>query len=351
MEVRVSLNARDLRQVIGPRRKWDGKHLTGDAVITHRFSFKAASAAIAADFSVVDEKILIDYRRPDGATTNLVKIERLGANITLHRTPNPPRGTGFISEYEYEVFLATERDEAPDGTVLLTEALGFTPLIRQFRRALTGARIFQISPLELRRPGVPTPNPALERYGENLPALVNFFRNKGPKEAWEQVFNAMQQIVPNLEDIDTDFSADRRLVLRFHEAGVGRPWNANEISDGTIQSLALFCALFDPRITLAFIEEPENSVHPWIVRVFSEACRSAARGGKQIVVTTHSPAMLKSAKPAEVKLIWRRDGRSHIAPLLDLDPDAERLWETGTIDVFELLDSGVLREAVPEGSA
>jgi predicted ATPase len=347
LEVQVSLSPRELRQLVAPRLRAERKHIDGAAVITHRFSFKAASAAIAADFSVVDELISIDYRRPNGATKNLVKIERVGSETKIARAAAPPKGTRFIPEYEYEVFL----DEKPDETVLLTDALGFTPLIRQFRRALMGSRIFQISPLELRRPGVPTPNPALERYGENLPALVNFFRNKGPQEAWEQVFNAMQQIVPNLEDIDTDFSADRRLVLRFHEAGVGRPWNANEISDGTIQSLALFCALFDPRITLAFIEEPENSVHPWIVRVFSEACRSAARAGKQIVVTTHSPAMLKSAQPSEVKLIWRRDGRSHIAPLLDLDPEAEGLWETGTVDVFELLDSGALREAVPEGSA
>lgn len=325
----------------------------GQAVVTHRFSFKAASGAIAADFSIVEETLTIDYR-PDvnSPTERLTTIKRNGSDIEVNSVApeNMPPPMAALREYGDEFGYLANREERIDDTVLFIEALAFHPLLRHFTRALSSIRIYQISPLESRRPGVPTPNPALERYGENLPALVDFFRKRA-KGPWQSVFSAMQQIVPNLADINTDFSIDRRLVLQFKERGVGRAWNANEVSDGTIQSLALFCALFDPRVSLAFIEEPENSVHPWIVRVFADACRSAAKKGKQIFVTTHSPALLQRAEPSEVKLIWRSEGRSSIAPLLELDPEAEGLWEAGSVDVFELLDSGALRQAVPEGSA
>ncbi|HEX5928197.1 MAG TPA: AAA family ATPase [Solirubrobacterales bacterium] len=326
----------------------------GEAVITHRFSFKAASSAIAADFSIVEECITIGYREdPETAVEEVASLHRKGAKLSTHAAPeeNIPPPLAVMRNFRDEFFPApAEREIQIEDTVLLTEAFPLSPITREFVSGMSGIRIYQISPLESRRAGVPTPNPPLERYGENLPALVDYFRKRA-KKSWRSVFTAMQLIVPHLVDISTDFSIDRRLVLQFKEQGVGRAWNASEVSDGTIQSLALFCALFDPRTTLAFIEEPENSVHPWIVRVFAEACRTASEQDKQIFVTTHSPALLQQAKPSEVKLMWRSEGRSSIASLLELDPEAGGLWESGDIDVFELLDSGALRQAVPEGSA
>jgi len=322
--------------------------------VTHRFSFKAASSAIAADFSIVDEEILIEHRAENSDPVQRVaSARRVGSKVKtdvmdVELMPVPMAAARNFRDEFFPPFL--EKEATIEDTVLLMEGLSLQPILREFIQGMSGIRIYQISPLESRRSGVPTPNPALERYGENLPALVDYFRKRA-KKPWQSVFSAMQQIVPHLVDITTDFSIDRRLVLQFKEQGVGRPWNASEVSDGTIQSLALFCALFDPRTTLAFVEEPENSVHPWIVRVFADASRDAAKRGKQILVTTHSPALLQRAEPSEVKLIWRSEGRSSIAPLLDLDPEAERLWEGGDVDVFELLDSGALRQAVPEGSA
>lgn len=348
LEIRVAIDVSDVELFVARKRRKDKG--AGQIVVTHSFSFKAASAAIAADFSVVEESLTIDHRLgSDSPLERLSTLTRHGSKVKAENVKDAklPPAIASLKEYGYDLDFVEETEF--ENTVLFIEAIAFHPLIRQFTRALAGIRIFQISPLQSRQPGVPTPNPALERYGQNLPALVEYFRNRA-KDPWQSVFSAMQEIVPNLTGIDTDFSIDRRLVLRFWEKGVGRPWSANEISDGTIQSLALFCALFDPRITLAFIEEPENSVHPWIVRVFAEACREAAKKGKQIFVTTHSPALLQRAQPSEVKLIWRTEGRSAISPLLALDPEAEGLWASGANDVFELLDSGALRQAIPEGS-
>lgn len=356
MEIRAAINLKDIpraRHRLGLEHP-DSPEPFGEAVITHQFSFKAASSAIAADFSIVEERIAIGYRAdPEACVKEIAFAHRDGTKIQTDAVPEEsiPASLAAMRNFRDEFFPApAEREIQIEDTVLLTEGLPLSPILREFVKGMSGIRIYQISPLESRRAGVPTPNPPLERYGENLPALVDYFRKRA-KKSWRSVFDAMQQIVPHLVDITTDFSIDRRLVLQFKEQGVGRAWNANEVSDGTIQSLALFCALFDPRTTLAFIEEPENSVHPWIVRVFADACRTASQQDKQIFVTTHSPALLQQAKPSEVKLMWRSEGRSSIAPLLELDPEAEDLWAAGSVDVFELLDSGALRQAVPEGSA
>jgi predicted ATPase len=157
----------------------------------------------------------------------------------------------------------------------------------------------------------------------------------------------MRTIVPGLTAIRTGFTHDRLLTLQFVEEGAGRPWTAEEISDGTIQSLALFAAVFDPRTPLAFIEEPENAVHPWIVRNFIDACRSAQ--SKQIVLTTHSPALIDYLSPDDILVVWKTDGRTQLAPLTELDPDVREMWSTGKLSTFEIVNSGLLAETVPEG--
>jgi predicted ATPase len=135
------------------------------------------------------------------------------------------------------------------------------------------------APLECRRAGAPTPNPDLDVHGANLPAVVDHMQRHSPR-VWMKLVEAMRHIVPGLQEIRTGFTHNRLLTLQFVEEGTGRPWTAEEISDGTIQSLALFAAVFDPRTPLAFIEEPENAVHPWIVRSFVDACRAV---DKQII--------------------------------------------------------------------
>ena len=176
----------------------------------------------------------------------------------------------------------------------------------------------------------------------DLPAFVDFMRNN--EKIWSTVMETMQRVMPGLADIRTAFTEDRRVSLRFVEDGVGRPWTADEVSDGTIQTLAMLAALFDPRTRFVTFEEPENSVHPWILRNFIEACRAA---DKQVLITTHSPTLINRLEPSEVVVVARDRGETSARPLLDLDPDAERVWSEGHALLFEILDTGSVPQAVP----
>lgn len=152
--------------------------------------------------------------------------------------------------------------------------------------------------------------------------------------------------MPSLQSIEADFTHAKTLGLFLKEAGVKLPWTAEDISDGTIQTIALLAATFDPRITIAVIEEPENSVHPWAIRNFVQAFRTASET-KQIFLTSHSPILIDQIRPEELWVVQRPGLETRITPVLELDPSLKEAWGQGKFTLSEYLDSGALPEAVP----
>ena len=152
--------------------------------------------------------------------------------------------------------------------------------------------------------------------------------------------------MPTLESIETNFMHGKRLGLFLKEAGVKQPWAAEDISDGTIQAIALLAATFDPRIPILVIEEPENSVHPWAIRSFIQAFREVSEK-KQIFLTTHSPIVIDQIRPEELWVVQRPALETMITPVLELDPYLKDAWGGGKLTLSEYLDSGAVPAAVP----
>lgn len=319
--------------------------------VTYSFELTASSESRDADFRVTREHLTLSATGPDKA---FVQLERLEEQISLSSNrpvSDPPLGDRpstldwLLDPLTNESF-ARYLEQIVDPTALVLNRLAFNVVLADLLEDLGRTRIFQLTPVECRKPGSSTPNPELERHGGNLPAVVRYMQRNEPA-AWDATVQAMQGIVPGLTEIETEFTTGRRLALLFHEKGA-RAWTSEEVSDGTIQSLALFTCLFDPRVPLVLIEEPENSVHPWIVKTFVDACRSVER--KQVLLTSHSPALISYLRPSELDIVWRGDdGRTRVCPLEGLDPEAPKLWERGELDLYELIDGGWIRESVPPG--
>lgn len=316
--------------------------------VSHRFSIEATSRTRDTDFQVADEKLSVTS--PDLSTrrVKIIDASRRLQNISVtagssKRLRAPPLEQ-LLTPFDVSGFrqFLTRRTNPTD---LLIESASFNSVASTFADEMGRSRTFQLSPLECREPGVPVPNPQLERHGRNLPALVRHLKRRGSR-AWPRVLSGLRRIIPDLEDVELEFTQDRRLTLRFVEFGTGRPWSSEEVSDGTIQALAMFCVLHDPRSALVVIEEPENSVHPWIVRVLLEECRKA---NKQIFLTTHSPVLLEQAKPDEVSVVWKEEGRTRVEPLTRLEPEAASMLEEGKLSVYDILDTGWLYQSVPPG--
>lgn len=169
------------------------------------------------------------------------------------------------------------------------------------------------------------------------------------QQSWAKVLENMTLILPDLEEIDVQPTPDRLWRLAFRHAGIANQWSSDEVSDGTIRALALFTSLYDPRSSLLAIEEPENSLHPWAQRVLVSACRQVAQATKpkQVILTTHSPVLIDQLLPSEIAIVWKEEGRTKLAPLLEFEPGVEASWKDGDFELSNLLDSGLIRQTVP----
>lgn len=166
-----------------------------------------------------------------------------------------------------------------------------SPIIREIRTLLSRLRVYRLNASACRRAGVLTPSAALESDGGNLPGVIARLRRRPNAASWRLMFDSMSEIFADLSDIQTTVSASSGLDLRFHEAGVGRPWSAYEVSDGTIQYLAMLAVLFDRTAPTLVIEEPENALHSWLLRQFLE--KSRENTARQVLLTTHSPTQVR----------------------------------------------------------
>lgn len=319
-----------------------GMHFT----YRHHFAFKTTGQRVLADFVVETDCIEI----LSSAGEVLFKLERVGDQVEyefFERGGEADRvAKRALNPYGSSRYREVIAGQPLSPTELVMEQTRFSNILWDVKQALRRIRVFQLSPHEVRGPGVSTPNAALERHGENLPGAADHLR-RNEKRAWDKIQQAMRAIMPNLDEIEVAFTEDRRLSLQFRERVVGRPWNTGEVSDGTIQALALFVALFDGRSPVLAIEEPENSIHPWILRQFIDLCLEQRT--KQIIMTTHSPVLLDYVKPESIRLMSISRGRSLIRRFTELSPEIAELTLSGEISMFDAYDSGVIPESVPQG--
>lgn len=316
--------------------------------INHQFKFAAKSGTIRSSFRIIEESIRI--KAFDGPELQEeVHVWRQGDRLKFEKIFELPQANSSLSNDFRELEYYAKHETELESTSLFAIEIGrFTPSFRLINRFLSGIRVYQIAPSVSRTAGTPTSHPELGKYGENLPTVVDQLKHSR-KPVWESIMAAMRSIIPDLLEISVVYTDTRRLGLTFKEQGVGRPWSVDEISDGTIQTLALLTAVNDPQASLLFVEEPENSVHPWAIRNFAMICRSTSKS-TQTFVTTHSPVLIDNCNPTELLIVWRETGETKIKKLLELAPKFLSEWKKGKISSFIFLDSGILTEAVPPSS-
>lgn len=298
-----------------------------------------------SDFQIVEEFLEFrDDRR------SLFKVVREGGSAPRFRRASEIRDRKHVlGEAFYplsdDVVIQYAKSRVDDTTLLVSVMDFGGSVVDLITRHLGQARFFQLTPQQCRQPGVSTPNARLDRYGENLPSVAEHLRKNNP-ESWSLIEGAMRTVLPQLESVGVEFTQDRRLALVFREHGLSRPWNANEVSDGTVQALALFVALFDQRSPILAVEEPENALHPWILRHFLDLCRTQAK--KLILLTTHSPVVIDYTPPENLRIMWNRNGESQLSDVSTLNPDVIEMWKSGEVRSFDIYDSGLVREYLPE---
>ena len=173
------------------------------------------------------------------------------------------------------------------------------------------------------------PREKLSPNGDNLPNVLYYLHTKHP-EVLEKITAQLRRWVPGLADIVMESTSDERLLLRFKDAPFEKPLPAQYMSAGTMRLAALLTLLYEPGATgLLGLEEPENELHPQLLAYLAEEL-IAATDTRQLLVATHSPALLNALAPEQVWILHRgADGYTQATRTADL-PGISAMVEEGT---------------------
>jgi predicted ATPase len=219
--------------------------------------------------------------------------------------------------------------------------------------------VFHLDPVpHLMRKYIPEQDVILRRTGENLSAAVARLQHDEPAK-----FTALADIIKDLPEHEIRAIEIRRggfgeVMLGLNEIKDGELATipARQMSDGMLRMTAIATALLAGGRGLAIdsaasgaqpltlvIEELENGLHPTqAARVVELLKSSAAQQGYQVVLTTHSQALLNALDGNDhpgVVVIGRdrRTGRSRATRLVDLP------------GYYAMMASGGLGDAVAAG--
>ncbi|MFI0978901.1 AAA family ATPase [Streptomyces sp. NPDC021093] len=202
------------------------------------------------------------------------------------------------------------------------------------------ASVFHLDPVpHLMRQYVPARDANLRRTAENLSAAVGMIQRRSP-----ELFDVLVDLLRGLADHDivrlTVTKSDLGdVMLALDEGALGRT-PAREMSDGMLRFLAIATSLLaggerldlgapssgsvDGALTLV-VEELENGLHPSQASQVLELVRNASADDRaQVLITTHSPALLSALDSADHEGVVvcsrdRRTGASRLTRLTELD--------------------------------
>lgn len=245
------------------------------------------------------------------------------------------RGTGSVitGETPEDQDIRIERP-LTGADVLAVSTLGQlaeNPRVKALRDFVTGWQLSHLSATEMR--AIPTAGPQehLSRNGNNLVNVIQYFQENYP-DRLAAIFDTLKRRVPRLERVEPVMLPTGHLLLMVKDAPFSQPVQARYASDGTLKLLAYLVQLQDPNPPpLIGIEEPENFLHPKLLRELAEECQQASLQ-TQLIVTTHSPFFLDGLEPRQVWAMSRDDnGYSYVKRVADMPGIAEHLAEGASL--------------------
>ncbi|EHM54301.1 AAA family ATPase [Cardiobacterium valvarum] len=162
----------------------------------------------------------------------------------------------------------------------------------------------------------------LNIHGDNIGNVVQYMEREH-KERFRKILLRITERIPGITHIDTEVTADKRVLLRFNDGAFTDPFFAQQMSDGTLKIFAYLLLLEDPEPPpFICIEEPENGLYHKLLETLANEFRVHATGKKnapQIFVTTHQPYFVDALSPEEVWILEKgSDGFSTIRRASDI---------------------------------
>ncbi|MCL2725747.1 MAG: AAA family ATPase [Polyangiaceae bacterium] len=187
----------------------------------------------------------------------------------------------------------------------------------------------------------------LHSDGSNLAALLYRLKRSAGEDArvsWSLLEGLVRRVAPFIKTLDPDLvdpdNPDASSVRLHWTDERNHRFDAHDLSDGTLRSIALFAALTQPpstRPAFITIDEPELGLHPAAISLFAALVRSAS-AHSQILLATQSPALLDEFATDEIVVVERAGGETSFTRL---DPKQLEAW-LEDYSLSELYDKNVL---------
>lgn len=221
----------------------------------------------------------------------------------------------FFKEESKETEVVELSDKRKLGIATLG-SLKQHPRISIFRQFIEGWYLSYFTPNSARSLPLAGPQKHLNILGDNIGNVVQFMEREH-KDRFKKVLDRIAKKIPGINKIDTDETADGRLLLRFNDKGFKAPFYAQQMSDGTLKVFAYLLLLEDPTPPpFLCIEEPENGLYHKLLETLAKEFREHAtgrKGGSQVFITTHQPYLVDALEPNEVWILEKgTDGFSTI---------------------------------------
>ena len=202
-----------------------------------------------------------------------------------------------------------------------------------------------------------SPEAGLVDNAQNYAVTLNRIRNNLNRLGdWNEIVGALKKLNDKIANVDMDTQHQGKKLVVGHNMGdkVFMLDIANE-SEGFRRFLAHLLALYQtpPKQTLIF-EEPEKGIHPGALETLAEELKAAPLDGRgQVILTTHSPALLDQFDPENIRVAEMKEHVTKIGKLVpeQLDSLKEELLRPGelfTVDPARMAEMAVPPSKVAE---
>ena len=174
--------------------------------------------------------------------------------------------------------------------------------------------------------------PSMDNLGSILYYLSVYYPD------YETIKKLLKNINPHFNELSFNTQNDNEVQMNLGESGFDTKISLRNISKGTLKFLALLAILYNPnRGKIIFLKEPEQSLHPDMIRTIAKGIKHAARTGTQMIVATHSPFLLDSFLVDDV-LVFEKNKNNETRVMRKTEEDYENwlndyttgdLWMSG----------------------
>jgi predicted ATPase len=284
------------------------KELTGLKIfeVIHKFGIKFTKNGFK--YKIIEDKLIqkCDFVKLLKSKNKIEEKEKIGSGEIIIYLENgelffdikKPKEISINEGNIVPPFLK-EKKMQPNTTLLTLPIFLFSPLEESFNNI----SIFDFDPKLPKKATPITGKAELEEDGSNLSLILkNIIQNKDNKR---KIYNLMNDLMPFISDLGVERFADKSLLFKLKEVYSNEQYlPASLISDGTISITALIVSLYFEQKMLNIIEEPERNIHPHLIAKVINMMKDASKS-KQIIVTTHSPEVVKNADLENILLISR----------------------------------------------